>query len=106
MKGASTMPAKKTTKKAKNSPWSIRDITPEAKTMAKKAAKKADKKIGEWLNDAIMKVGSEELSHSHVPAIPIEDTLSEIMNEIKTLKENQNKGLMQKIFGKKEPKNN
>ena len=94
------MAKKSTTKKPKSSAWSIKNVTPEARTMARKAASKSGKTIGEWINDIILQEGSKELKHNHVPAVPIEDQLQTILKEIEDIKQQQGRGFFSRVFGK------
>lgn len=73
------MSAKAKTSTTKNPAWQVKGVTPETREAVKQAARKGGKTIGEWVNDALHKSAIEELTaKQNIPAVRVEDQLSEI----------------------------
>ena len=81
------MENKSKTSTTKNTPWQVKGVSPETREAVKYAARKSGKSIGQWVNDTLHCVATEELTavSSQLPAQRLEDQLDEINKRLNDL---------------------
>lgn len=77
----------KNEKKTTDLPWSIRGVTPETRAYVIKAAQKENKKLGEWINDKLLKSAQEVFLDKIHPIAKMED--KEVISKILSVENSQ-----------------
>lgn len=80
----------------KNQPWTIRGIHPETRNAVRLAARKSGKGIGEWVEDVLIQAATNQIKAPQTPAIPLEQTLSRIMDRLEHLEKAPEKPVEQR----------
>lgn len=97
--------AQKNNAKSCKTTWTIRGVNAETRNAVRLAARRTRMTQGEWVDMALMKVASEELKEPSVPALPVEDVLSKIMDRLEVMEQRQTpapekpKGFLARLIG-------
>lgn len=70
--------------KKQETPWSVRGISHETRTAAKKAARRSGLTIGEWMERTLQEAAQRDLKGEgdQLPALRLEETLSKIADNL------------------------
>jgi len=76
--------AKTSATKKQETPWSVRGVSHETRTAAKKAAHRSGLTVGEWIERALQEAAQRDLQSesNQLPAIRLEETLSKIVENL------------------------
>jgi hypothetical protein len=69
--------------------WAIRGIEPETRTAATMAARRAGTTVGQWCNKALRDAATGSLKGPSVPALPLEETLAELVRQMQADREDR-----------------
>jgi len=78
------MTSKSSATKKQETPWSVRGVSHETRTAAKKAARRANLTIGEWMERTLWEAIQRDLKSepSQLPSVGIEETLLKIVDRL------------------------
>ena len=79
----------------KNTPWSVKGVSPETREAVKKAARRSGQTIGEWMDENLRIAATDGLK-GNLPAQRMEDQLEAISTKLDRL----NQPFWKRIFGR------
>jgi len=81
----------------KNTPWSVKGVSPETREAVKKAARRAGQTIGEWM-DENLRIAATDSLQNQPPMKRLEDQLEEISGKL----DKMHQPFWKRIFGRVE----